>query len=98
MKNQENMIDFVVGRDTAVVSFTNKKYINRIKKLYKERKEEFTSFYENKDGSVCAKIPLKWIRINPGVKDSNRPKRILTEEQKKELAERLSNGRKNKAK
>lgn len=61
MKNQENMIDFVTDRNDAVISFTNKKYINRIKKLYKERKEEFTSFYENKDGSVCAKIPLKWI-------------------------------------
>ena len=65
MENQENMIEFITGQRTATVTFTNRKHINRIKKLYEEHKDDFKYFVENQDGSVCAKIPLKWIRISP---------------------------------
>ena len=62
MENIENMIEFISGTRTATVTFTNKKHINRIKKLYEERKDEFKYLVENPDGSVCAKLPLKWIK------------------------------------
>ena len=65
MENQKNMIEFITGQRTATVTFTNRKHINRIKKLYEEQKDDFKYFVENDDGSVCAKIPLKWIRISP---------------------------------
>ena len=65
MGNKENAIEFISGARTATVSFTNQKYTNRIKKLYEEHKDDFKYFVENDDGSVCAKIPLKWIRISP---------------------------------
>ena len=90
MENSENMIEFISGTRTATVSFTNQKHINRIKKLYEERKDDFKYFVENPDGSVCAKIPLKWIKINPGSKDG----RIMTEEQKEAARIRLANARK----
>lgn len=45
--------------------------------------------YKNKDGSVCAKIPLKWIKINPGSKTG----RVMTEEQKEAARIRLQNAR-----
>ena len=35
--NNENCIEFLSGESSAVVSFTNKKHIIRIKKLYEER-------------------------------------------------------------
>ena len=76
--NNENCIEFLSGERSAVVSFTNKKHINRIKKLYEERKDDFKYFPENTDGSICAKIPLKWIKLNPGSKNG----RVMTEEQK----------------
>ena len=86
MENSENMIEFISGTRTATVTFTNQKHINRIKKLYEERKDEFKYLVENPDGSVCAKIPLKWIKINPGSKpDPNKPKREMSEEQKAKL-------------
>ena len=90
MENSENMIEFISGTRTATVTFTNQKHINRIKKLYEERKDDFKYFIENKDGSICAKIPLKWIRINPGSKE----KRIMTEEQKEAARKRLEEARK----
>ena len=36
--NKENMIEFISGQRTATVSFTNRRHINRIKKLYEEKK------------------------------------------------------------
>lgn len=87
--NNENCIEFLSGERSAVVSFTNKKHINRIKKLYEERKDDFKYFHENTDGSICAKLPLKWIKINSGSKTG----RVMTEEQKEAARIRLANAR-----
>ena len=87
--NNENCIEFLSGERSAVVSFTNRKHINRIKKLYEERKDDFKYFHENTDGSICAKLPLKWIKINPGSKNG----RVMTEEQKEAARIRLANAR-----
>ena len=92
MENTENVLEFISGTRTATVTFTNKKHINRIKKLYEERKDDFKYFVENSDGSVCAKIPLKWIKINPGSKTG----RVMTEEQKEAARIRLQKARENK--
>ena len=88
MENKENMIEFLAGTRTATVTFTNGKHIRKIKDLYETNKEDFKYYYENEDGSVCAKIPLKWIRISTG-----RAGREMTEEQKEELRQRLAAGR-----
>lgn len=87
--NNENCIEFLSGERSAVVTFTNRKHINRIKKLYEERKDDFKYFHENTDGSICAKLPLKWIKINSGSKTG----RVMTEEQKEAARIRLANAR-----
>ena len=88
-RNMENVLEFISGARTVTVSFTNQKHINRIKKLYEERKDDFKYFHENTDGSICAKIPLKWIKLNPGSKTG----RVMTEEQKEAARIRLANAR-----
>lgn len=88
-RNMENVLEFISGTRTATVTFTNQKHINRIKKLYEERKDDFKYFHENTDGSICAKIPLKWIKLNPGSKTG----RVMTEEQKEAARIRLANAR-----
>lgn len=93
MENNENMIEWISGTRTATLTFTNQKHINRMKKLYEERKDEFKYFKENTDGSVCAKVPQKWIKINPGALPGTGKKRELSEEQKQALRERLAAGR-----
>ena len=87
------MIEFLSGQKTAVVTFTNQKHINKIKSIYAERKDEFKYFVENADGSVCAKIPLKWIKVSPGSKPGTRAKREYTEEEKETLRKRLVEAR-----
>ena len=94
MENTENMVEFISGTRTATVTFTNQKHINRMKKLYEERKDDFKYFKENTDGSVCAKIPLKWVKINAGSKTG----RVMTEEQKEAARIRLQKARENKNK
>lgn len=93
MENRENCIEFISSEKTATITFTQQKYINRIKTLHNERPEDFKFFIENKDGSVCAKIPIRWIKISP-TKTNNR---IYTEEEKRKIAERLENARRNKS-
>ena len=89
MDSSENVIEFITGERTATVTFTNRKHINRIKNIYEERKDDFKYFRENPDGSVCAKIPIKWVKINPGSKEG----RVMTEEQKEAARIRLQEAR-----
>lgn len=63
--------------------------ISRVMKLTKRRPQECKIVAENKDGSICAKVPISWIRINP-------PKQF-TDEQKKEMAYRLNGNDFNRA-
>lgn len=93
----ENMIEFISGQRTATITFSNQKHINKIKKVYSERSEEFKYYKENKDGSICAKIPLKWVKINPGSKpDPNKPKREVSEEHRAKMKAALEKYRASK--
>jgi hypothetical protein len=86
MENTENCIEFITGERFCVCTFTNRKHINRIKKIYEDRKDEFKYLHENPDGSVCAKIPLRWIKVNPGSKEG----RTMTEEQREAARQRFA--------
>jgi hypothetical protein len=88
-KSNENAIEFLSGEQYVTVTFSNRKHISRIKKLYSERKDEFKYFIENKDGTVCAKLPLKWVKINAGALPGSTKKREMSEEQKAEFAKRI---------
>lgn len=45
------------------------------------------------------KFPLKWVKINPdSIHDPNKPKRVLTEEQKEKLIQNLKKYRESKKK
>lgn len=88
-KNNENAVEFINGDKTCTVSFTNVRLCNRIKKLYKDHSDKFERFEINGDGSVYARIPLRWLKIS-APRETN-----YTEEQKKEIHDRLKSGKKN---
>lgn len=77
----DNVIEFFTEEKTATLSLHKKKYVNRIKKLAESRPDE-VELAENSDGTICATIPLKWIKISPS--------RQLTEEQREEIHLRLA--------
>ena len=73
----ENVIEFIRDEERATVTFSQGRYKGRIRRLAKSHPGECQIVAENKDGSLCAHIPVGWIRINPSVE--------LSEEHKEKL-------------
>ena len=82
--NNENAIEFETGYNTCTVSFTNRKFCNKVKRLHEKKPEGFEVFEVNPDGSVYARFPLSWLKITPPAK------RELTEKQREELKARFA--------
>lgn len=87
----ENAIEFIKHSERATVTFSQGRYISRIKKLAEKYPEECEIVAINKSTgegeSICAHIPTAWIRINPGMD--------LTDEQRKAIGEKLLRSRQN---
>ncbi len=78
----ECAIEWLRGDKVATVTFPcSNKYNSRIRKLAAERPDDVKIRHENKDGSIVATIPVKYIKINPPV--------ILSEEQREKKAEQM---------
>ena len=77
----ENVIEFIENEKRATVTFSQGRFKSIIRKLAAEHPEECQIMKENKDGSICAHVPVSWIKINPT--------RQLSDEQRSELAERM---------
>ena len=78
---RENVIEFLQNEKIATVTFTQGRYITRIKDLAEKKPDECQITHTNRDGSIVAHIPVSWIRIKPNME--------LSEERKKELSERM---------
>ena len=79
--NIENVIEWQRDSKTATVSLTQGRTITRVMRLAESRPEECRIIAENKDGSISARVPTAWIRINPGMN--------LNEDQREKRAERI---------
>lgn len=79
----ENVIEWYTGNDTATVTFAQGKYKTKIRKLAEQYPNEVEIVAENKDGSLCAHVPLSYIRIM-------RP-RDVSEEERERLRQRARN-------
>lgn len=78
----ENIIEWIRDIKYATVTFSQGRYITKIKKLAEKYPYECEIVAENKDGSVMAHIPVRWIKISAN-------KSNMTEEQRIASAERL---------
>lgn len=83
--NVENGIEFIKDAKVATVQFSQGRFKTRIRKLAVERPNECEILAENKDGTLLAHIPVEWVKVIPP--------RQLSEEQRKEIAERFSRTR-----
>lgn len=79
---RENVIEFVRDKKTATVTFTQGRFKTKIHRLAKERPEECKIIAENEDGSLCAHVPVSWIKITPT--------RLFTDEQRRAMSERAA--------
>lgn len=79
----ENVIEFLKDGKTATLSLSQGRYKTRIRELSQRHPKECEIVAENKDGSMCAHVPVAWIRINPT--------KELSEEERKRLSEHARN-------
>lgn len=90
--SQENAIEWIKNSEVATVTFSQGRYISKIKKLAEKYPDKVQIKHENKDGSIVAHIPVKAIKINII------EKRELTEEEKERNKENLAKAREEKKK
>ena len=80
---RENVIEFLRDQEQATCTFTQGRYIGRIRRLAEQKPGECKILAENADGSVVAKVPVSWVKISPP--------REMSDEQRERLAEHLRN-------
>lgn len=64
-------IGWEIGDEYAEVNTPNCRIRGRLRKLHEQRPEDFQRYVENEDGSVYAKVPVKWVKISPPKKVSD---------------------------
>ena len=78
-----NTIEWLRNDEAATVSITQRRIITQIKKLAEIRPDECQIIAENDNGSICAKVPIAWIKIIPN--------RNLSDAERKRRAEHARN-------
>lgn len=81
VSNHENCIEFLNNQHTITVSFCMQKWINKVKRLKEKYPDDITIIAENEDGSICAKLPAKFLKLSA-------PKQV-SEEQRQAASERF---------
>jgi esterase/lipase superfamily enzyme len=83
---RENSIEWITGEKRVTITITQPRLISRVMSLSEKYPDEVEIVKVNTDGTLLAHIPLSYIKIN-------HVERKITEEQKAQLVERLSNAR-----
>lgn len=86
-RSQENVIEFLNDESEAMLTLSKQRYISRVRKLAESHPSE-VYIKENADGTIFAKVPVKWVKISP-------PK-VVSDGQRQAAAERLSKIRERK--
>jgi len=60
---KENVIEWYTGDDTCTATFTQKKFINRMRRMSETHGELVKIVHENTDGSIVCKFPLRAVHI-----------------------------------
>lgn len=61
---KENVIEWITGDDWIACTFTQKKYINKVRKLSVKYPQFVPVFIENEDGSIFCHLPLKSLKLS----------------------------------
>jgi hypothetical protein len=63
MKLTENVIEWITGDEEIVCTFSQRKFITKIRKMMDKQPNLVSKFHENNDGSICCRIPLKALKL-----------------------------------
>ena len=85
---KENVIEWYTGEKWMSVTLTQKKHINRVRKLVEKYADMGCWLIENRDGSVWARIPLSALHLTI-YGSNNRAFPDSGEEEDDEIAEEM---------
>lgn len=60
---KENVIEWITGDNTVTATFTQKKFINRIRRMAENHAPIVKITHENADGSITCKFPLRAVHL-----------------------------------
>ena len=83
VNNNENCVEFLNNQKTMTVSFCSQKWVTKIKKLSQSNPDAVEIIAENKDGSICARLPIKYLKISVPRKVSDEQRQKASERFKK---------------
>ena len=83
VNNNENCVEFLNNQKIMTVSFCSQKWITKIKKLSQSNPDDVEIIAENKDGSICARLPIKYLKISALRKVSDEQRQKASERFKK---------------
>lgn len=78
----ENCIEWLRDESRATLSLSQRRVISKIERLAKSNSEECVITAHNEDGSICAHVPVSWIKISPP--------RTVTEEQREKARQNMN--------
>lgn len=87
----DNCMEWLTGQRIGAVTFSQKRWINKIKSYAKDYPDEIKIIAENPDGTIYAHVPISWFKFSPPRKG-----REFSDEEKIAAAERLKNARNKK--
>lgn len=87
----ENVIEFLEDDKYALVTFSQKRYINKIRSLAKKFPDKCKIEDESSD-HIYARIPTSWVRIQGTVEKTQQQKNMLREAAKDMLSQRSTRG------
>ena len=61
----ENVIEWTKDSERATLTLSQRRTISKVKKLADKYPAICQIVAENKDGSICAHVPVAWIKISP---------------------------------
>ena len=61
---KDNCIEWLTGQQRVTVTFSQPKYINKVKRLAKTHPDQVEIKHINKDGSIVAHLPLKAVKLS----------------------------------
>lgn len=82
----ENVLEFIKNSDDMYVTFSQQRFVSKVKKLAEQYPDKVTILAENKDGSIYAKLPVRALHLSLASRE-------FTEEQRIAAAERLKRAR-----
>ena len=81
MENPENCIEWLTGQHTITCTFSQNKYIKKVKALAEKYPDKVKIIKENDDGSIFCKLPIKSLKLSIIERD-------LSDEQRAELSKK----------